>query len=200
MAKVTPKENFLMLLNGGTPAYIPYYAMMGDGHRGAHGQSDDDHRQHVHHLAAHRHRGDGSRTVKLSRDEQVCKSVERLQEARDEKRPCKPEQIPHDASPGHVLLHVIPPDKDPAMAADNTGSGVRFLFAPHKKAAKLWPGTCPIQSSAAGCRGTSPADSAEFLTKQSISDPAEKYIRHFLEPLGRSAAFCKIPPKNVPQV
>ena len=34
MAKVTPKENFLMLLNGGTPAYIPYYAMMGDEYLG----------------------------------------------------------------------------------------------------------------------------------------------------------------------
>ena len=34
MVKVTPKENFLMLLHGGTPAYIPYYAMMGDEYMG----------------------------------------------------------------------------------------------------------------------------------------------------------------------
>ncbi len=34
MAKVTPKENFLMLLNGGTPAYIPYFTMMGEPYLG----------------------------------------------------------------------------------------------------------------------------------------------------------------------
>jgi hypothetical protein len=34
MAKVTPKENFLMLVDGGTPAYIPYYTMMGEPYLG----------------------------------------------------------------------------------------------------------------------------------------------------------------------
>ena len=34
MVKVTPKENWLKLVNGGTPEYIPYYAMMGDEYRG----------------------------------------------------------------------------------------------------------------------------------------------------------------------
>lgn len=34
MTKVTPKENFMMLINGGTPAYIPYYPMMGDEYLG----------------------------------------------------------------------------------------------------------------------------------------------------------------------
>ncbi len=30
MAKVTPKENWMKLVNGGTPDYIPYYSMIGD--------------------------------------------------------------------------------------------------------------------------------------------------------------------------
>ena len=34
MAKVTPKENWMKLVNGGTPDYIPYYAMMGDEYLG----------------------------------------------------------------------------------------------------------------------------------------------------------------------
>lgn len=34
MAKVTPKENFLMLVDGGTPAYIPYYTMTGEPYLG----------------------------------------------------------------------------------------------------------------------------------------------------------------------
>ena len=34
MVKVTPKENFMKLIGGGTPEYIPYYAMMGDEYRG----------------------------------------------------------------------------------------------------------------------------------------------------------------------
>jgi hypothetical protein len=34
MAKVTPKENFLMLNKGGTPAYVPYYTMIGDAYNG----------------------------------------------------------------------------------------------------------------------------------------------------------------------
>ena len=34
MAKVTPKENFMMLIDGGTPAYIPYFTMMGEPYRG----------------------------------------------------------------------------------------------------------------------------------------------------------------------
>ena len=34
MAKVTPKENFLMLVDGGTPAYIPYFTMMGEPYLG----------------------------------------------------------------------------------------------------------------------------------------------------------------------
>ena len=34
MAKVTPKENFMMLVDGGTPAYIPYFTMMGEPYLG----------------------------------------------------------------------------------------------------------------------------------------------------------------------
>ena len=34
MVKVTPKENFMKLIGGGTPEYIPYYAMMGDEYLG----------------------------------------------------------------------------------------------------------------------------------------------------------------------
>lgn len=34
MAKITPKENFLRLVNGGHPEYVPYYTMMGDPYLG----------------------------------------------------------------------------------------------------------------------------------------------------------------------
>ncbi len=34
MAKVTPKENFMMLIDGGTPAYIPYFTMDGEPYLG----------------------------------------------------------------------------------------------------------------------------------------------------------------------
>ena len=34
MAKVTPKENWMKYVGGGTPEYIPYYAMMGDEYLG----------------------------------------------------------------------------------------------------------------------------------------------------------------------
>ena len=72
------------------PMYRP---AVDDGHRGAQGQSDDDHRQHVHHLAAHRHRGDGPRTVELSRDEQVRQTIECLEETGDQVRDRKPDDL-----------------------------------------------------------------------------------------------------------
>ncbi len=34
MAKITPKENFLRLRHGGTPAYVPFYSLMGDPYKG----------------------------------------------------------------------------------------------------------------------------------------------------------------------
>ena len=34
MAKVTPKENFMKLVNGGHPDYVPYYTMMGEPYLG----------------------------------------------------------------------------------------------------------------------------------------------------------------------
>lgn len=34
MAKITPKENFLRLVNGGHPEYVPYYTMIGDPYLG----------------------------------------------------------------------------------------------------------------------------------------------------------------------
>ena len=34
MAKITPKENFLRLRHGGTPAYLPFYSLMGDPYKG----------------------------------------------------------------------------------------------------------------------------------------------------------------------
>ena len=34
MAKITPKENFMKLVNGGHPEYVPYYTMMGEPYLG----------------------------------------------------------------------------------------------------------------------------------------------------------------------
>ena len=34
MAKITPKENFMRLVNGGHPEYVPYYTMIGDPYLG----------------------------------------------------------------------------------------------------------------------------------------------------------------------
>ncbi|MBR6114563.1 MAG: hypothetical protein IKQ10_05195 [Oscillospiraceae bacterium] len=34
MAKITPKENFMRLRHGGTPAYVPFYSLMGDPYKG----------------------------------------------------------------------------------------------------------------------------------------------------------------------
>lgn len=34
MAKITPKDNFLKIVRGGHPEYVPYFTMMGEGYLG----------------------------------------------------------------------------------------------------------------------------------------------------------------------
>ena len=34
MAKITPKDNFMKLVGGGHPEYVPYFTMMGEGYLG----------------------------------------------------------------------------------------------------------------------------------------------------------------------